>query len=710
MMERMDRISQPWRATLLLALTTTLLCSGDVPLNIAAQGHHHLTLTTPAPDVWQVTTTGNDPYLTTNAGEVVDLTTTPVLTFDYLCVSGLDLIEVFAGPGWSGERLVRAERVPAREGWSPFAIDVSTNPKIAASKPTSWRIDLGTQPGKVIQLRNLRLRARTADEARGFAERERRRHQDLVADQKLADYLNLQPLCHLDNIVADAQNLVIRGRAPRDHQRVMLAEWPVWQPLVPTMRLTDLWPLSTAEFTSTVPRFSADGRDRALSRFVLVETTANGHQPLSHGRWVDVIPATAALPAGTPRNKKGLGGFSVGGKRPVSDLDDLGIGSITVNVTLSSFFQAGPGDGAEAVTAGGKTWFIRAKAFDGLDPTMLEAAKRNILVLGIILVPPARSWGAQELGALLQHPDYEQAGIFTMPNLTSAESTAAYTLALDLLAKRYSRADGKYGRMHHWIMHNEVDMGYVWTNCGKKPELLFFEQYYRSMRLANAILKRQDANAQVFISLTHHWAMTGDPSTCFPARNLLGHLLALSKAEGDFDWGIAYHPYPSSLLEPKTWLDQGAEFRLDTPKITFRNIEVLDAWARQPHARFNGRVRAIHLSEQGPNSPDYSDQSLKEQAAAMAYVWKKIARLDSILGFQYHNWIDNRHEGGLRIGLRRFPDDEQQPLGTKPVWDVYRALGTRDEDQACAFALPLIGLKNWNEAVHHGPIPASTVP
>jgi hypothetical protein len=264
--------------------------------------------------------------------------------------------------------------------------------------------------------------------------------------------------------------------------------------------------------------------------------------------------------------------------------------------------------------------------------------------------------------------------------------------------------------MHHWIVHNEVDMGYAWTNCGRKPELLFLEQYHRSLRLANAILKRQDANAQVFISLTHHWAEAGDPATCFPSRNLLRHLLAFCRAEGDFDWGIAYHPYPASLLEPKTWLDQGAEFHLDTPKITFRNIEVLDAWARRPEALFNGRVRAIHLSEQGPNSPDYSERSLNEQAAAMAYVWKKIAKLDSILGFQYHNWVDNRHEGGLRIGLRRFPDDETKPVGPKPVWEVYRALGTHGEDRACAFALPLIGLKDWNEAPHNDPIPAHKAP
>jgi Family of unknown function (DUF5722) len=685
------------------------LGAADLPLTVAGKGHHQVTVMTPADGVWEIATTGGDPFIATTSATPADLAVTPVLAFDYVCVSGLNLIDVFAGPGWSGERQVHAEPLPAREGWSPFSLDVASNAQIAASRPSAWRIDLGSQPGKVIQIRNLRLRARTAEELKIAAEAQAKQAQDRAWDKTLKDYLAQDFPGALTKVAADATSLTISGTVPIKGE-VRLAEWPIWQAADTTITFATTWPVRERGFSVTVPRIAEDGSDRALSRFVLIQRHGTQDTLLSHGRWVDVIPAATTLPPGVQRSKKGLGGFSVGG-RPLSDLDELNIGSITVNVMLSQFFQAGPGDGAEALSAGGRTWYLRKKAFDGLDATMLEAAKRNIVVLGIILVAPARQWGAKELGALMQHPDYESSGIFTMPNLTTAASTAAYTLALDLLAKRYSRADGKYGRMHHWIMHNEVDMGWVWTNCGKRPELVFFDQYYRSMRLAHAILRRQDPNAQVFISLTHHWAETGDPSTCFPSRNLLGHLLALSQAEGDFEWGLAHHPYPSSLLEPKTWLDKGAEFRLDTPKVTFRNVEVLDAWARQPAALFQGKkIRAIHLSEQGPNSPDYSEKSLTEQAAAMAYVWKKIAKLDTIHGFEYHNWVDNRGEGGLRIGLRRFPDDQEKPLGTKPVWDVYKALGTPDEDRACAFALPVIGLKDWGEAIHHGPIPASKSP
>src|SRR5690606_2401590 len=143
----------------------------------------------------------------------------------------------------------------------------------------------------------------------------------------------------------------------------------------------------------------------------------------------------------------------------------------------------------------------------------------------------------------------------------------------------------------------------------------------------------------------------------------------------------------------------------DTPLITFKNIEVLDAWVKQPRTMYLGKhKRTVFLSEQGPNSRDYSPQNLAEQAASMAYVWKKMEVLDGIDAFQFHNWVDNRGEGVLRIGLRRFPDDEDDPGGKKPVWYVYRDLGTAAEAEAIDFALKIIGIDSWDEVRYNAEV------
>jgi len=88
----------------------------------------------------------------------------------------------------------------------------------------------------------------------------------------------------------------------------------------------------------------------------------------------------------------------------------------------------------------------------------------------------------------------------------------------------------------------------------------------------------------------------------------------------------------------------------------------------------------------------------------MALAGKKMSQLPSIQVWHYHNWIDNRHEGGLWIGLRKFPDDETDPLGVKPIWPLYQALGTPSEEAIIAPYLKTIGLDSWADVRSSGEI------
>ena len=62
--------------------------------------------------------------------------------------------------------------------------------------------------------------------------------------------------------------------------------------------------------------------------------------------------------------------------------------------------------------------------------------------------------------------------------------------------------------------------------------------------------------------------------------------------------------------------------------------------------------------------------------------------------------IDAVTKGGLKIGLRKFPDEKGDPLGRKPIWYLYQALGTPKEDEVAKQYLKTIGIKSWDEAIY----------
>ncbi|WP_367619495.1 DUF5722 domain-containing protein [Alistipes communis] len=378
-------------------------------------------------------------------------------------------------------------------------------------------------------------------------------------------------------------------------------------------------------------------------------------------------------------------------------LDDLGITSATVNVSPLQFMYLSPAKAGMVEHAYcGETYYFDTEKLDALDATLRETAARDITVAAILLVDPAAEARDAELGALLQHPDYTR-GTYTMPNMTTPKAVRAYAAMIDFLAQRYCREDDAYGRIAHWIVHNEVDGGVDWTNMGDdKLVTTYTNAYVKSMRLCASIVRQYDANAEFFASFSHSWSRASNPGW-YPVRDMVGLLGDFSRAEGDFRWALACHSYPETISDPCTWREPNATFAMNTPFVTLKNLEVLSKWALTPANLFRGTTRrSVWLSEAGTNSPTYAEADLRNQCAGFAYGWKKIAALPGIDGIQWHNWFDHRNEGTLRIGLRRYPDDAEDPGGKKPIWETYRDAGTDREEESFAPFLSVIGIPDWN--------------
>ena len=193
--------------------------------------------------------------------------------------------------------------------------------------------------------------------------------------------------------------------------------------------------------------------------------------------------------------------------------------------------------------------------------------------------------------------------------------------------------------------------------------------------------------------------MNDDSLQCMPGRYFIETLNDIARSEGNFDWHVAHHPYPENLGNPRTWEDKTASMSGDTLRITFKNVEVLPAYLKQDHLRFNNVPRRIILSEQGFHKRDGAAAE-KEQAAAYAYAFYRVQHTPGIDAFILHRHVDHPNEGGLRLGLRESGNSHGTQIGPKrAIYDVFRDADTDRWSAAFEFALPVIGIERWEQTL-----------
>jgi len=303
--------------------------------------------------------------------------------------------------------------------------------------------------------------------------------------------------------------------------------------------------------------------------------------------------------------------------------------------------------------------------------------------------------------AVTNVPDSPEPAVAKSPlvMLKTPAGIKAFQSIMDQLCKSFSRPSEKKGAVAGWIIGNEVNAHHEWYNCGPSDPDEVVAEYHKALRIAHASLKRANAPGRIYASFEHHWAMqpSPNPKQSIPGKTFLQELMKLSKAHGDFDWHLAYHPYPENLFEPRSWLDKTTLPNLDTRKITFKNLEQLSAWANIPNNLYQGTSRRIILSEQGfhgkPGSPGEQNQ-----AAGYVYGYRKAHASKNIDAFILHRHVDHAKEGGLMLGLHsNAPGSISTPLAKKEIWQVFHDAGTPNELQSFEKYKKILGDNAWNE-------------
>ena len=438
-----------------------------------------------------------------------------------------------------------------------------------------------------------------------------------------------------------------------------------------------------------VPRFEHE-RDRLYDGFV-----ARGKEGKAVGalRRVEEMRGIAKNTEPIPKAAS-IKGLQV---QMVDDAIALGVKHAALNVDLAALIDPVGQADSFSWTMDGRTFHFRRGPMTGHDRQIKELSDAGIQVTLILLnykkADPALSAIVKPATA---------GGGSSSPiwgfNVSDPEGCAWYRATLEFLADRYAGGSSDQGRVVGYIIGNEVDSHDSWYDVGPVSLDELVENYERALRFADLAVHKAAQYARVYISLDRQWteAISRDPKKAVPARVLLDALAKRARAEGDFDWNVAFHPYPKDLRDPRTWRDHLPS----DPNAVFispQNIEVLPAYLKKPELLYRGQPRHIILSEQGFNTRDGEDGE-KQQAAGFCYTWVKLSHVSGIDAFILHRHVDHAKEGGLRLGLWTFrPGTMSTPDRKKPIYEVFRACDTGGWREAFAPYLSEIGTASWDE-------------
>jgi hypothetical protein len=497
-------------------------------------------------------------------------------------------------------------------------------------------------------------------------------------------------------VTAAKEIITIRGSCGRD--AVRLVELAAHQPA----HLTNFGVLVSrlvgpSNFVVHLPRFN-DSRDRLFSSFIALRELPDGTvTPLGTNRFVEEMEGISESTAPFPdaASKKGLQ------VQMVDDALALGVKHAALNVNLTGLVDLKADTNNPAWQVDGRNVRFRKGPIEALDRQVKPLAEANVVIALILLTYAS---GNAALDQVMIHPSYDKTAPNHLGNFNTATAEGAlhFRACIEFLSHRYSDPKIYHGRVANFILGNEVNSHWFWANMGRVSMETFAEDYLRTARIANTALRTVSSSARLYLSLEHHWNIRypgGDAAQAFPGRAFLDYFNRRAKEQGDFAWHVAFHPYPENLFEPRTWKDKSATTNDDTPRITFKNLEVLPRYLRRPEMRYRGQPRHVILSEQGFHTVNTPDGE-RWQAAAYAYAYYKTSHLPGIDAFILHRHVDHGAEGGLNLGLwtrNKSSRSAAEPLGKKKIYEVFKAADTAAWPQAFEFALPVIGIKRWEE-------------
>ena len=703
-----------FRTTFILALAALFAFSGTAQpqLSINPESARFCTATIDkATGITSIVTGAKDQQIIANLPNGASLDpSVKVLTFEYQCPEGIQDFQLFFAPELKEKNSVMA-KLPATNAdqWATFTLHLTdVRDKMNwANTAGNWyiRLDWGNDADKHIRVRNIVLRQPTTDEKLAMAQSAADLFFKEMLGANIESYLYSSYPCRITDVEVTPSNITISGETD-GKAGYQVAEVLPYENLTELKKFVITKPVSGKKFRITVARkANYDGfkYDRSLSKWVIISDSGTSQQISSHALYASKMDYKNNPTAHKPFNKKGMLGIAFWPDNDgIVDIDTMNCGTLGIGITLNNYFHLtrhSPED--VEFSYGGRTYYADGKTVRNTDNMVRTYNRHNCYVLCYVRCYPADlSWTDSEASKVLLHPQCS-GGFQCAMNIATPEGLNAVAACMDFIGKRYSQPGM---RIHIWATQNEVNANKMWCNLGdNSPEMYFTDYYTRLMRVMANTLQPYDPNAAILAVFEHNWARISGNGSQYPSRNMLDKILLFSETEGDFRWGVGAHPYPAH--QPDFWVkDVAPEVTFDqsSPKVTFKNLEVLNDWAlNTAHFYKKTEKRPVFLCENGVSSVDNTEHNLTLQAAGAAYAWKKANALPGIDSFMWYSPSDYSTDFGLLLGLRFSGDNKAHPYERKPSWHVWQAAGSDREDEVFAPYLKVIGIDSWDQIWKH---------
>lgn len=443
-------------------------------------------------------------------------------------------------------------------------------------------------------------------------------------------------------------------------------------------------------FTLTAGVNDNQADSRLYSKFVVAVKLNGEYVALCEPQYITNPETLAAYTAAFP-TRSSIKGILVDPLKLTSgELDDLSVKHAAYNIPVANILGETTNGNYPTIyyTYDGKTYAFNGQRISEYDYVFRTLTEKGITITAILLNNKS---SAQPQ---LIHP-LSRNGSANYYAFNTAEDAGIETMAAvgAFLAQRYR--DSEHGTVMNWIVGNEVNVRTDWNYMQKTDLETYTREYANAVRVFYNSIKSMNANARVYVSMDQQWDRNIQNNSNYDVKDMLETLNSIVRAEGNFDWGLAHHPYAYPLENTTFWnssskIQQLVQDSESTSIVTMENIQVVtDFMQREEMLTADGEVRPIILSELGYSST----KGEANQAAAFAYAYYMAASNPYIDALILSRQTDHSVEvaQGLALGLTTTGGQH------KYIYDVFKNIDGPGADSYTEFAKTIIGISSWSE-------------